>query len=108
MQPNADRITGIRDALADLVRDTGRSLQQSAAAIAYYAEAQRMQLERVFVAGEPGLEDAARHALGAVKLYAGVEAVDEADEAARRFRERAVAILEVALRIGGAAAAAAV
>ena len=37
-----------------------------------------------------------------------VEIVDEADEAARRFRERAVAILEVALRIGGAAATGAV
>ena len=108
MQPNVDRITGIRDALADLVRETGRSLKHTAAAVAYFAEAQRMQLERVFVAGEPGLEDAARHALGAVKLYAGVEAVDEADEAARRFRERAVAILEVALRIGGVAAAGAV
>lgn len=105
MQPNVDRITGIRDALTDLVRETGRSLKHTAAAVAYFAEAQRMQVERVFVADEPGLEDAARHALGAVKLYAGVEAVDEADEAARRFRERAVAILEVALRVGGAAAA---
>lgn len=108
MQPNVDRITGIRDALAQLVRDSGKQLKNTAAAVAYFAEAQRMQLERVFVGGEPGLEEAARHALGAVKLYAGVEAVDQADDAARLFRERVVAVLEVALRIGGTAAAVAV
>lgn len=104
MQPNADRITGIRDALSDFARDSKMSLKRSAEAVAYYAEAQRMALERVFVADEPGFDDAARHALGAVKLYAGVEGVDEADEAVMRFRRGVVAILEVALRIGGAAA----
>lgn len=95
-----DRLRATEAALADLVRDTGRSLRQGAASVALYAEAQRMQLVALATAGEPGLDRATDRALANVRLFAGVAAAEQGDA----FDARFAAVIGVALQIAAGAA----
>lgn len=94
-----DRVTATTRALQDLGRQTGQQFRQSAAAIALYAEHLRAQLAAAALLNEPGLEDAARAAMSAVKLFA----VAEGQRDANAFDARLVAAIGVALNIAGAA-----
>jgi hypothetical protein len=94
-----DRVTATTRALQDLAQQTGQQLRHSAAAIALYAEHLRAQLAAAALAGEPGIDDAAKAALSAVKLFA----VAEGQRDAKAFDARLVAAIGVALNIAGAA-----
>lgn len=94
-----ERVQATTRALQDLGRQTGQQFKQSAAAIALYAEHLRAQLAAATVLDEPGLEDAARAAMSALKLFA----VAEGQANAAQFDARLVATLGVALNIAGAA-----
>lgn len=94
-----ERIQVTAHALTEFVRETGAQFRTSAGAVAMYAEMQRARLAAAVLAGEPGIEDAARAALGAVKLFAAVQVQGDAAAVDRRL----VAVLGVALNIAGAA-----
>ena len=70
--------------LAQISKETGVALKVGAVSLAQYAEAQGERLLAAQANGEPGLEDAALAARGAILLHAGIVASDEGDATDQR------------------------
>jgi hypothetical protein len=87
----------MRRLLDEAIRETGRTLQQSATDVAAYAASRAAHLATI--AGQPGFEEALRAERNAVAMFAGLSATAEADRADQRI----VGIIHGALAIAAGA-----
>jgi len=93
----------LRASIEEALRETGGSMAKSGLEVARYAATRTFDLARAVAGNEPGIDEARRAAVNSTVAFAAVSATTQADQLDARLR----GIVEMGLRVGAGALAAA-